>query len=303
MDGVMILDKPRGCTSAQALNRVKKAVGAKKAGHTGTLDPFATGVLPVCFNQATKAIPYLGDDIKEYEAEMTLGVSTDTMDDTGTVTGRMSAEHIGRNEVEEVMQGFSGEIMQVPPMYSAAKVSGTKLYALARAGKEIEREPKRVRIEEIRLLHFSYPKATFYVKCSRGTYVRVIASDAGKKLGCGAHLSELRRLRSGPFALSDANSIEDVESGNYNILPLDEVLAGYPRVYLEGALCESVRNGISLSREALSGVELPEFKNRDIITVFCRKTILSICEAKTDSDEFEYMGDKDIVFRHLRVFN
>ena len=303
MDGVMILDKPKGYTSAQALNRVKKAVGAKKAGHTGTLDPFATGVLPVCFNQATKAIPYLGDDIKEYEAEMTLGVSTDTMDDTGTVTGRVSAEHIGRNEVEEVIEGFSGEIMQVPPMYSAAKVSGTKLYALARAGKEIERKPKRVAIEEIRLLHFSYPKATFYVRCSRGTYVRVIASDAGKKLGCGAHLSELRRLRSGPFALSDANTIEDVESGNYNILPLDEVLAGYPRVYLEGGLRESVRNGISLSREALSGVELPEFKNRDIITVFCRKTILSICEAKTDSDEFEYMGDKDIVFRHLRVFN
>lgn len=299
----MILDKPRGCTSAQALNRVKKAVGAKKAGHTGTLDPFATGVLPVCFDQATKAIPYLRDDIKEYEAEMTLGVSTDTMDDTGTVTGRVSAEHIGRDEVREVIEGFSGEIMQVPPMYSAAKVSGTKLYALARAGKEIEREPKRVRIEEIRLLHFSYPKATFYVRCSRGTYVRVIASDAGGKLGCGAHLSELRRLRSGPFALSDANSIEDVESGNYNILPLDEVLAGYPRVYLEGGLCESVRNGIPLSREALSGVELPEFKNRDIITVFCRKTILSICEAKTDSDEFEYMGDKDIVFRHLRVFN
>ena len=303
MDGVMILDKPRGCTSAQVLNRVKKAVGAKKAGHTGTLDPFATGVLPVCFNQATKAIPYLGDDIKEYEAEMTLGVSTDTMDDTGTVTGRVSAEHIGRNEVGEVIEGFSGEIMQVPPMYSAAKVSGTKLYALARAGKEIERKPKRVTIEEIRLLHFSYPKVTFYVKCSRGTYVRVIASDAGKKLGCGAHLSELRRLRSGPFALSDANSIEDVESGNYNILPLDEVLAGYPRVYLEGGLCGSVRNGIPLSREALSGVELPEFKNRDIITVFCRKTILSICEAKTDSDGFEYMGDKDIVFRHLRVFN
>lgn len=303
MDGIMILDKPRGCTSAQALNRVKKAVGAKKAGHTGTLDPFATGVLPVCFNQATKAIPYLGDDIKEYEAEMTLGVSTDTMDDTGTVTGRVSAEHIGRNEVEEIIEGFSGEITQVPPMYSAAKVSGTKLYALARAGKEIERKPKRVTVEEIRLIHFSYPKATFYVKCSRGTYVRVIASDAGKKLGCGAHLSELRRLRSGPFALSDANSIEDVESGNYNIFPLDEVLGGYPRVHLEGGLCESVRNGIPLSRDALSGVELPEFKNRDIITVFCRKTILSICEAKTDSDEFEYMGDKDIVFRHLRVFN
>ena len=299
----MILDKPRGCTSAQALNRVKKAVGAKKAGHTGTLDPFATGVLPVCFNQATKAIPYLGDDIKEYEAEMILGVSTDTMDNTGTVTGRVDAEHIGRDEVKEVIEGFSGEIMQVPPMYSAAKVSGTKLYALARAGKEVERKPKRVTIEEIRLLHFSYPKATFYVKCSRGTYVRVIASDVGRKLGCGAHLSELRRLRSGPFTLSGASSIEDVESGNYSILPLEEVLAGYPKVYLEEELCESVRNGIPLCRGSLSDVELPKFKNRDIITLFCRKTILSICEAKAGSDEFEYMGDKDIVFRHLRVFN
>lgn len=299
----MILDKPRGCTSAQALSRVKKAVGAKKAGHTGTLDPFATGVLPVCFDQATKAIPYLKDDIKEYEAEMTLGVSTDTMDDTGTVTGRVDAGHICREDVEEAVQGFAGEIMQVPPMYSAAKVSGTRLYALARAGKEIERKPKRVTIEEIRLLHFSFPKATFYVKCSRGTYVRVIASDAGRKLGCGAHLSQLRRLRSGPFTLDNASSIEDVESGNYNVSPLEEVLADYPRVNLEGDLCESVRNGIPLSREILSGMELPEFKNRDIITIFCRKTILSICEAKANSDEFEYMGDKDIVFRHLRVFN
>ena len=303
MDGVMILDKPKGYTSAQALNRVKKALGAKKAGHTGTLDPFATGVLPVCFNQATKAIPYLRDDIKEYEAEMTLGVSTDTMDETGAVTSRVDAEHLGRDEIEEVIEGFAGEIMQVPPMYSAAKVSGTKLYTLARAGKEVERKPKRVTIEEIRLLHFSYPKATFYVKCSRGTYVRVIASDAGRKLGCGAHLSELRRLRSGPFTLSEASSIEDVESGNYNVLPLEDVLGGYPRVHLEEDLCESVRNGIPLCRGVLSGVELPEFKNRDIITIFCRKTILSICEAKADSDEFEYMGDKDIVFRHLRVFN
>lgn len=303
MDGVMVLDKPRGCTSAQALNRVKKAVGAKKAGHTGTLDPFATGVLPVCFNQATKAIPYLGDNIKEYEAEMTLGISTDTMDDTGTVTGRVDGEHVGGDEVKKIIEGFAGEIMQIPPMYSAAKVSGRKLYSLARAGKEVERKPKKVTIEKIRLLHFSYPKATFYVRCSRGTYVRVIASDVGKKLGCGAHLSELRRLRSGPFTLSRASSIEDVESGNYNILPLEEVLGDYPRVHLEEDLCESVRNGIPLCRGVLSGVELPEFKNRDIITIFCRKTILSICEAKADSDGFEYMGDKDIVFRHLRVFN
>ena len=303
MDGVMVLDKPRGCTSAQALNRVKKVLGAKKAGHTGTLDPFATGVLPVCFNQATKAIPYLGDHVKEYEAEMILGVSTDTMDGTGTVTGRADAEHLGRDEIEEVIEGFAGEIMQVPPMYSAVKVSGTKLYALARAGKEVERKPKRVTVEEIRLLRFSYPKAVFYVKCSRGTYVRVIASDAGRKLGCGAHLSELRRLRSGPFTLSEASSIEDVEAGNYSILSLEKVLGGYPGVHLDGALCDSVRNGIPLCRGVLSGVELPEFKNRDIITIFCRKKILSICEARVDSDEFEYMGDKDIVFRHLRVFN
>ena len=303
MDGVMVLDKPKGCTSAQALNRVKKALGAKKAGHTGTLDPFATGVLPVCFNQATKAIPYLGDHVKEYEAEMILGVSTDTMDGTGTVTGRMDAEHLGRDEVEEVIEGFAGEIMQVPPMYSAAKVSGTKLYALARAGKEVERRPKRVTIEEIRLLRFSYPRAAFYVKCSRGTYVRAIASDAGSKLGCGAHLCELRRLRSGPFTLSGASSIEDVESGNYSILSLEKVLGGYPRVHLEGGLCESVLNGTQLCRGALSGVELPEFKNRDIIVAFCREKVISICEAKADSDEFEYMGDEDIVFRHLRVFN
>ncbi len=303
MDGVMILDKPKGYTSAQVLNRVKRVLGAKRAGHTGTLDPFATGVLPVCFNQATKVIPYLGDDIKEYEAEMTLGVSTDTMDETGAVIGRVDAQHLDRDEVKEVVEGFAGDIMQVPPMYSAAKVSGTKLYALARAGKEVDRKPKRVTIQEIRLIDFSYPKATFYVKCYRGTYVRVIASDIGQKLGCGAHLCELRRLRSGPFTLSEASSIEDVESGNCNVLPIEDVLCDYPCVHLEEVLCESVRNGMPVCREVLSGMELPEFKNRDTITLFCRKKILSICEAMADSDEFEYMGDKDIVFRHLRVFN
>ncbi len=303
MDGVVVIDKPRGLTSAQTLDKVKKTLGAKKAGHTGTLDPFATGVLPTCFNQATKAIPYIGDDTKEYEATMILGVSTDTMDNTGTVISKNEGKNIDRREIEEVIGGFLGEITQVPPMYSAAKVSGTKLYALARMGKRIERKPKRVSIEKIKLLDFSYPEAAFYVKCSRGTYIRAIASDAGDKLGCGAHLSELRRLRSGIFTLNDASSIEDVESGNYCMLSLGEVLARYPRVCVSEGFRKITRDGIHFRRELLSDVELPEFKNGDILTVFCGERILSICQAQEDSDRLEYMADKDIVFRHLRVFN
>lgn len=303
MNGVVVLDKPEGCTSARALGRVKKALGAKKAGHTGTLDPFATGVLPVCLNEATKAIPYLGENTKEYEAEMMLGVSTDTMDRTGTVTAREDPGRVERADVESVLGEFLGEIEQIPPMYSAAKVSGTKLYTLARRGREIERKPKPVTIEKIRLLDFSSPRAVFYVRCSRGTYVRTLASDAGERLGCGAHLRRLRRTSSGPFSIGDASSVEDVEEGRYRLLSLRRVLGRYPRLCVGEELRESARRGIALSRGALSGTELPEFRNGDIITVFRRDEAVSICEAKTDSDRLEYMGDKDIVFRHLRVFN
>lgn len=303
MNGVVVVDKPEGCTSARALHRVKKALGAKKAGHTGTLDPFATGVLLVCLNEATKAIPYLGEDTKEYEAEMMLGVSTDTMDRTGTVVGKKDAERVGREEVESALGEFSGEIEQVPPMYSAAKVSGTRLYALARRGERVERRPKPVTVKEIRLLGFSSPLAVFYVRCSRGTYVRALASDVGEKLGCGAHLRRLRRLSSGPFSIGDASSMREVESGSCRLLSLGDVLGRYPRVRVGEDVRESVRRGVPLSPGVLSGAELPEFRNGDIITVFCRDEVVSVCEAKADSDRLEYMGDKDIVFRHLRVFN
>lgn len=303
MNGVVVLDKPAGWTSAEASDRVKKAVGAEKAGHTGTLDPFATGVLPVCLDEATKAIPYLGERTKEYEAEMVLGTSTDTMDSTGTVTRERDAGHVVRGDVEAVLGEFAGEINQIPPMYSAAKVSGTRLYKLARRGTEVERKSKPVTIEEIRLVRFFSPSAVFYVKCSRGTYVRALASDMGERLGCGAHLRRLRRLGSGAFSLGCSSTIEDVEAGNYNLLSLGEVLGGYPKVEVGEDIGGRVRNGAVLSRGFLSEAELPEFGNGDIITVFCRGEVLSVCEAKIDSRMLEYSGDKDIVFRHLRVFN
>lgn len=302
MNGVVVLDKPAGWASAKASDRVKKAVGAEKAGHTGTLDPFATGVLPVCLNEATKAIPYLGERTKEYEAEMILGTSTDTMDSTGTITRERDAGHIVRGDVETVLGEFAGEITQIPPMYSAAKVAGTRLYKLARKGTEVERKPKTVIIEKIRLVRFSSPRVVFYVKCSRGTYVRALASDMGERLGCGAHLCQLRRLGSGAFSVSCSSTIEDVESGNYRLFSLAEVLGGYPRVEVGEDIRGRVRNGAVLSRGFLSGTELPEFGNGDIITVLCRGEVLSVCEAKIDSRMLEYSEDNDIVFRHLRVF-
>ncbi len=303
MNGVVVLDKPRGITSTQALNKVKKILKVKKAGHTGTLDPFATGVLPLCFNQATKTIPYLGDDTKEYQAQMILGTSTDTMDNTGVVLQRRSAQGITRKNAERVFQGFLGEILQTPPMYSAAKVSGTRLYTLARAGKDVPRKPKQVFVKDIRVVDFSFPIVTFYVKCSRGTYIRVIASDVGEKLGCGACLRSLRRIRSGPFTLEIAHSIEDLEIGSYSFLGLQEVLSDYPRVDVSCEIASMIRNGTPLFREVLDITKLPEFEKKDIVTFFYCNKILSICEANQNSRQVEYMGDKDIVFRHLRVFN
>ncbi len=303
MDGVIVLDKPKGVTSAQALNRVKKILRVKKAGHTGTLDPFATGVLPLCFNRATKAIPYLGDDVKEYEAQMVLGISTDTMDNTGVVLRRRSARGITRKDTECVFEDFLGEIQQVPPMYSAAKVSGTRLYALARAGQDVPRKPRRVFVKQIRVVDFTFPLVTFYVICSRGTYIRVIASDAGEKLGCGAFLRSLRRIRSGPFTLETARSIEDIEAGDHSFLGLEEVLSDHPRVDVGCGVASVIRNGTPLSREILDSTELPEFEKGDIIILFYRNGVLSVCEAVESSRQVKYMGNKDIVFRHLRVFN
>ena len=209
--GFVVIDKPAGITSHDVVSRVRRILGTRKVGHTGTLDPFATGVLPIAVNDGTKAIPFLDEGIKCYEALMQLGVATDTLDMTGTVLRECDFSSVSEMQLPEVFTRFTGPILQIPPMYSAIKQGGQPLYKLARIGQEVERAPRPVEIHSIELLSFAPPFVAIRVSCSRGPYVRTLADDIGKVIGCGAALKELRRTASGPFEIRAAHTLEELE--------------------------------------------------------------------------------------------
>jgi tRNA pseudouridine55 synthase len=211
MNGFIVIDKPPGVTSHDVVSRVRRILGTRKVGHTGTLDPFATGVLPVAVNEGTKVIPFLDEGLKGYDALLRLGVKTDTLDMTGRVLYEADGTAVSPGRLEAVVESFVGEISQVPPMFSAIKRDGQPLYKLARKGEEVEREPRRVLIHSLEILSITLPLVALRVVCSRGTYVRSLADDMGTALGCGAALQELRRTASGPFDLASSVTLEGLE--------------------------------------------------------------------------------------------
>jgi len=211
VEGILNIDKPFGVTSMDVVRRLKRASGQKRVGHAGTLDPVATGVIPICFGQATRLMEYLVDGTKDYRTVIELGADTDTFDAFGRVTGGNDPSHVTFNDIDRSLECFKGVIHQVPPMYSALKIGGKRLYALARAGIEVEREPRRVEVFSIKLLDWSPPLATLEVSCGRGFYVRSLAHDIGQSLGCGGHLKSLIRLRTGPLQVSDTISPSEAE--------------------------------------------------------------------------------------------
>jgi tRNA pseudouridine55 synthase len=215
VDGILVLDKPLGSTSNQALQRVKWLYFAAKAGHTGSLDPLATGVLPICLGEATKFSQYLLDADKAYESTFVLGLATTTGDAEGDTLATSDASSIDETQVREALEDFRGEIEQVPSMYSAIKQDGTPLYKLARQGKEVERQPRRVTVKRLEMTAFragERAELDIVLECSKGTYVRSIAEDLGRALGCGAHVSALRRTRVGPFRIEDSVSLVALEA-------------------------------------------------------------------------------------------
>ena len=211
IDGVLIIDKPEGMTSMDVVRRIKRASRVKKVGHGGTLDPFATGVIAVCMGQATRMMEYLVDGVKTYRGVVELGIETDTYDVQGEVTRSADASGITLDEVEAALSEFRGPILQVPPMYSALKRQGKRLYDLARAGVEVEREPRRVEVTGISVTDWSPPLVTVRVECGRGFYMRSLAYDLGVSLGCGAYLKSLVRVKNGPFDIDSAVSLEEAE--------------------------------------------------------------------------------------------
>jgi len=247
VDGVIVVDKPRGLSSAEVVARVKQGLRARRAGHTGTLDPMATGVLPVCLGSATRLAAYLLSDDKGYEGELELGVETDTLDSEGQVVRRREGEARSVEEpaLAEAMAGVAGACEQVPPMYSALKRGGRPLYELARAGKTVERAPRSVRIDRFELIEYSPPRARFAVDCSKGTYVRSLVADLGERLGCGAHLTSLRRTRSGRFRLEDSIQLDDIkeEMDDSAILPPADAVGHLPGFALPERVISAVSCG------------------------------------------------------------
>lgn len=255
VDGVLLLDKAARMTSSAAVARARWLLAARKAGHTGTLDPLAEGLLPLTFGEASKFAADLLDADKAYEARVDFGVTTTTGDLEGEVTARRPVS-FGRAQLEAVLARFTGEIVQVPPMHSALKRQGRPLYALARAGEVIERRPRPVRINSLRLLALDGGEAVLSVDCSKGTYVRVLAEDLGQAMGCGACLSGLRRTRVGPLSIEAAVTLAELEAlevpaRRARLLPLDALLGGLPRVELgeqeAGRFCHGQRLPLAIA--------------------------------------------------------
>ncbi|TYO97888.1 tRNA pseudouridine(55) synthase TruB [Desulfallas thermosapovorans] len=256
MDGIINILKPPGMTSHDVVSFVRRTTGQKKAGHTGTLDPGAAGVLPVCLGKATKIIQYLPGN-KCYRAEVTFGKSTNTQDSFGEVITDRGAEGIEVGDIKQALASFTGWIEQVPPMTSAIKYKGKKLYELARAGIDVERKPRSVYIYDIALVAFHhhpvYPSAIFHLHCSAGTYVRTICHDLGQKLGCGAFMSFLLRTRAGMFVLDDAVTLEQLsELAGRDIktlmVSMGKALEHLPAVAIEGAQVKAVSCGNCIKR-------------------------------------------------------
>lgn len=255
-DGIILIDKPKGITSHDTVNRLRRLLRTKKIGHTGTLDPDATGLLVVLVGRAAKAAEYITADEKSYEAVMRLGVATDTQDTSGQVISSCS-DIPGEDAVKDAINGFAGEYMQTPPMYSALKKDGQKLVNLARRGIEIEREPRPVEIKEIKAEKINGTDYKMTVRCSKGTYIRTLCDDIGKKLGCGGCMASLRRVKSGGFDIKDALTLMECEELPYELLCeklmlTEELFSSLPVVTLSGFFLKLCKSGCEIYQKKIN---------------------------------------------------
>jgi len=259
LSGILLIDKPEGPTSAQVVGRVKRILGAKRVGHLGTLDPFASGLLPLAINEATKIAQLFLAAPKSYTGIITLGAETDTEDSTGRVVEVREVPSFGEREIEKLERAFTGTLRQTPPMFSAIKQGGVRLYDLARKGQSVPRTPREIKIERLRLWKVGPAELGFEVSCSKGTYVRTLAADMGRFLGCGAHLKSLRRLSCGHLGLEQAVPFTEIErlksQGNLPLLSLNQVLKDLREICLDNGSLSQIRMG---RQEAVARLGAPE---------------------------------------------
>ncbi len=302
-DGFLVVDKPAGITSHDVVSRVRRTFGMKRVGHTGTLDPFATGVLPIALGAGTKAIPFLDESVKEYQAVMRLGAATDTLDVTGRVISEGDWSRVSAAMITEMFTRFTGCITQIPPMYSAIKQGGVPLYRLARKGETVERQERQVTIHSLCIDRLNLPEIAFTVRCSRGTYVRTVADDIGRALGCGAYLVELRRTASGLFNLSMAIPIaalsEDAAATGLErsiITPL-QALGHLKSLNLTASGCSRVRHGVApLPGDFIADDYEPLPGER--LKLLCNERLIAMAERASSDD-----GSAVLSIRLLRGFD
>jgi len=306
LEGLLIINKQKGWTSHDVVAKLRGMLSIQKIGHTGTLDPDATGVLTVCIGRATRLAQYTNEFDKEYKVVMRLGISTDTQDATGRVIKETPEFKISRVQIEDAFRKFTGRISQIPPMYSAVKVKGVPLYRHARKGKEIVREPREVNITEIKLLEFSGVFAEFEVTCSKGTYIRTLCADIGDFLGVGAHMFSLERTRSGEFSIKDAVTVEEAE-GLYRAGDLEsklrspeQVTGWMPSVIINSHGYSLVRDGRALDMEAIDGIK-GDFSPDDAVAVKDESgSLKAIAKAICSSNKVR-CGSNEKIFKIERV--
>jgi tRNA pseudouridine55 synthase len=273
INGVLLLDKPEGMTSNKALQEIKFLYKAAKAGHTGSLDPLATGLLPICLGEATKLSAFLLDADKHYRVKVKLGETTTTADAEGEVVERADPSGVTEENIRAVLAEFQGEQQQLPPMYSAVKHQGERLYKLARQGIEVEREPRTIQIYALDLLGFELPEFEMDVHCSKGTYVRTLAEDIGKRLGCGAYVSGLRRTGVGPYGDDAMLTLEQVQEAfgekrfeemDHWLLPLESALSNWPEVALTADAAFYMKQG--------QAIQVPNAPTSGWVRLYANKT-------------------------------
>jgi len=306
--GVVNMNKPAGMTSHDVVDAVRRILGVQRIGHTGTLDPQATGVLPLCIGRATRIAQFLTQADKEYLMTLRLGITTDTLDAAGRETGRAEVE-VSREAVEALLPRFVGEIQQVPPLYSAKKYRGERLYRLARRGEDVPRDPISVRVYSLTMLEFASPRVRLQVTCSKGTYARTLCDDLGRLLGCGGHLQDLVRTRSGRFALESTVTLETLEGcvrdGRLGevLIPMAEALAHLPAVRLapEAGPRLLQGNAVAAGMVAQFPADLPAGSLVRVLGY--RRQLLSVAETAVASGEFSACEATRVVLRPVRVFS
>jgi tRNA pseudouridine55 synthase len=309
INGLLVVDKPEGITSLDVVREIKHRLGVKKVGHIGTLDPFATGVLPVAINEGTKLVPFLKESPKEYEVTLKLGEETTTDDWTGEVVTKQAWEGIQRETVEALFWTFLGKTHQTPPMFSAIKMQGKPLYRLARKGIEVERKEREIEIYKIQMVGMELPLVRFNVSCSKGTYIRTLGRDMGRKIGCGAHLICLRRTRSGSFTLEQAISWEALMSLFMpdDLLPwlisLSAALPSLPEVIGDERLVKKVRFGKEMMAQDLSPQTLPAFEKGEWLKMSSpREGLVAILKSEVKGADIPRVNPETVALRPLRVF-